>query len=191
MAAAKTLDEQGVSAEVIDLRTLVPLDVDTMVESVRRTGRAVVVHDAVQFAGPGAEIVATLQAECFGELAAPIERVAARFVPTPAARGARGADLPVGGAHRRGCRSGRSRRRVPVADFVIRIPRVSVAVSEAELTELLVDAGEHVEEGTPIYVIATEKVEQEIEAGASGTVQWTGTVGTTYDIGAEIGVITS
>jgi pyruvate/2-oxoglutarate dehydrogenase complex dihydrolipoamide acyltransferase (E2) component len=48
-----------------------------------------------------------------------------------------------------------------------------------------------VEEGTPIYAIATEKVEQEIEAGASGTVQWTGTVGTTYDIGAEIGVITT
>lgn len=80
---------------------------------------------------------------------------------------------------------------MPVADFIIRIPRVSVAVSEAELTELLVEAGEHVEEGTPIYAIATEKVEQEIEAGASGTVRWTGTVGTTYDIGAEIGVITS
>ncbi len=78
-----------------------------------------------------------------------------------------------------------------MADFVIRIPRVSVAVSEAELTGLLVDAGERVEAGTPIYVIATEKVEQEIEAGASGTVRWTGQVGTTYDIGAEIGVISS
>jgi pyruvate/2-oxoglutarate dehydrogenase complex dihydrolipoamide acyltransferase (E2) component len=78
-----------------------------------------------------------------------------------------------------------------MAEFVIRIPRVSVAVSEAELTGLLVDAGERVEEGTPIYVIATEKVEQEIEAGASGIVQWTGQVGTTYDIGAEIGVISS
>ena len=78
-----------------------------------------------------------------------------------------------------------------MADFTIRIPRVSVAVSEAELTELLVAAGEHVEEGAPIFVIATEKVEQEIEAGASGTVQWTGETGTTYDIGAEIGVITS
>jgi pyruvate/2-oxoglutarate dehydrogenase complex dihydrolipoamide acyltransferase (E2) component len=77
-----------------------------------------------------------------------------------------------------------------VADFVIRIPRVSVAVSEAELTDFLVVAGEHVEEGTPLYVIATEKAEQEIEAGASGTVQWTGLIGTTYDIGAEIGVIT-
>jgi pyruvate/2-oxoglutarate dehydrogenase complex dihydrolipoamide acyltransferase (E2) component len=78
-----------------------------------------------------------------------------------------------------------------VADFVIRIPRVSVAVSEAELTEFLVPAGEYVAEGTPIYVIATEKVDQEIEAGASGTVQWTGEIGTTYDIGAQIGVITS
>ncbi|MDT5094456.1 MAG: hypothetical protein QOH60_3819 [Mycobacterium sp.] len=78
-----------------------------------------------------------------------------------------------------------------MGDFVIRIPRVSVAVSEAELVDLLVEHGEHVEEGTPIYTIATEKVEQEIEAGASGTVEWTGEVGTTYDIGAQIGVITS
>jgi pyruvate dehydrogenase E1 component beta subunit len=85
LAAATALQEQGVSAEVVDLRTLVPLDIETIVESVRRTRRAVVAHDAVQFAGPGAEIVATLQSECFTELAAPIERVGARFVPTPAA----------------------------------------------------------------------------------------------------------
>jgi pyruvate/2-oxoglutarate dehydrogenase complex dihydrolipoamide acyltransferase (E2) component len=77
-----------------------------------------------------------------------------------------------------------------MADFIIRIPRVSVAVSEAELIELLVEGGQHVDEGTPIYVIATEKAEQEIEAGASGIVQWSGDIGTTYDIGAEIGVIT-
>jgi pyruvate/2-oxoglutarate dehydrogenase complex dihydrolipoamide acyltransferase (E2) component len=76
-----------------------------------------------------------------------------------------------------------------MADFVIRIPRTSVAVSEAELTELLVEDGEHVEEGTPIYAIATEKVETEIEAGASGVVHWTGEEGVTYDIGAEIGLI--
>ncbi|KUH95535.1 transketolase C-terminal domain-containing protein [Mycobacterium sp. IS-1556] len=87
LAAAASLDERGVSAEVVDLRTLVPLDVDTIVDSVQRTRRAVVIHDAVQFAGSGAEIVAILQAECFAELVAPIERVAARFVPTPAAPG--------------------------------------------------------------------------------------------------------
>ena len=77
-----------------------------------------------------------------------------------------------------------------MADFVIRIPRVSVAVSEAELIEFLVEGGVHVEEGTPIYAIATEKVDQEIQAGASGTVGWSGKLGTTYHIGAEIGVIT-
>ena len=78
-----------------------------------------------------------------------------------------------------------------MGDFVIRIPRVSVAVSEAELIDFLVEDGQHVEEGTPIYVIATEKVEQEIEAGAAGTVQWSGEVGGVYDIGVEIGVIKS
>jgi pyruvate/2-oxoglutarate dehydrogenase complex dihydrolipoamide acyltransferase (E2) component len=78
-----------------------------------------------------------------------------------------------------------------MGDFVIRIPRVSVAVSEAELVQLLVDNGQHVEEGMPIYVIATEKAEQEIEAGASGTVVWTAEVGASYNIGTEIGVIKS
>jgi pyruvate dehydrogenase E1 component beta subunit len=86
MAAAAKLDADGISAEVVDLRTLVPLDVPTMVESVQRTRRAVVVHDAVTFAGPGAEIVATLQERLYGELAAPIGRVGARFLPAPAAR---------------------------------------------------------------------------------------------------------
>ena len=84
LAAAATLEQEGISAEVLDLRTLVPLDVPTMVESVRRTRHAVVVHDAVEFAGPGAEIAAILQREAFGDLAAPVERLGARFVPNPA-----------------------------------------------------------------------------------------------------------
>ncbi len=86
LAAASALEADGISTEVVDLRTLVPLDVPTMVESVRRTKRAVVVHDAVRFAGPGAEVTAILQEELFGELAAPIARVGARFVPNPSAR---------------------------------------------------------------------------------------------------------
>jgi acetoin:2,6-dichlorophenolindophenol oxidoreductase subunit beta len=85
LAAAETLAGQDISAEVVDLRTLVPLDVDTIVESARRTRRAVIIHDAVQFGGPGAEIAAILQSELFGELVAPVERVAARFIPNPAA----------------------------------------------------------------------------------------------------------
>ena len=84
LGAAAALEGDGISAEVLDLRTLVPLDVPAMLESVRRTTRAVVVHDAVQFAGPGAEVVAVLQQELFGVLTAPIGRVGARFVPNPA-----------------------------------------------------------------------------------------------------------
>jgi len=84
LGAATALEADGISAEVLDLRTLVPLDVPALLESVGRTRRAVVVHDAVQFAGPGAEVAAILQKELFGELLAPVERVGARFVPNPA-----------------------------------------------------------------------------------------------------------
>ena len=86
--------EYGVSAEVVDLRTLVPLDVETIVESVGRTRRAVIAHHAVGFAGPGAEIAAILSAELFGRLEAPIERVGARFVPTPASAALEAMALP-------------------------------------------------------------------------------------------------
>jgi pyruvate dehydrogenase E1 component beta subunit len=86
MAAASKLEQEGISAEVLDLRTLVPLDVPAMLDSVGRTRRAVVVHDAVRFAGPGAEISAILHEELFSVLTAPVARVGARFVPNPAAR---------------------------------------------------------------------------------------------------------
>ena len=76
-----------------------------------------------------------------------------------------------------------------MADFTIRIPRVSVAISEATLLELFVREGEHVDEGQPLFLIATDKAETEIEAGASGTVHWTGSPGAVYEIGAEIGLI--
>lgn len=76
-------------------------------------------------------------------------------------------------------------------DFKVQIPRVSVAVSEATLVDVLVAEGAHVEEGDPLFVIETEKVETEIEAGASGTVHWTGEPGTVYEIGAAIGEIRS
>jgi pyruvate dehydrogenase E1 component beta subunit len=95
LKAARTLEtEHGVSAEVVDLRTLVPLDVETMVESVSRTRRAVVAHHAVEFAGPGAEIAAILSAQLFGRLEAPVERVGAKYVPTPAAPALEAAVLP-------------------------------------------------------------------------------------------------
>jgi pyruvate dehydrogenase E1 component beta subunit len=81
--AAEQLASEGVQAEVIDPRTLVPLDVDTIVASVRRTGRAVVAHEAVTTGGFGAELTAQIQQEAFDRLEAPIQRVGAPFEPVP------------------------------------------------------------------------------------------------------------
>ena len=79
-AAARVL---GIDAEIIDLRTIVPLDVHTIVESVRRTGRCVIAHEATRFAGFGAELSATIQEQCFWELEAPIGRVGGWDTPYP------------------------------------------------------------------------------------------------------------
>ena len=84
-AAMSVIAERGISAAVIDLRTLVPLDVETLVSAVARTGRCVVVHEAPLSAGFGAEVVATLMEEAFYDLDAPVVRVAAYDVPFPPA----------------------------------------------------------------------------------------------------------
>ncbi|MGZ4186404.1 MAG: alpha-ketoacid dehydrogenase subunit beta, partial [Solirubrobacteraceae bacterium] len=81
--AAERLADEGVQAEVIDPRTLVPLDIDTIAASVRRTGRAVVAHEAVVTGGFGAEVTARIQQEAFDCLEAPIQRVGAPFEPVP------------------------------------------------------------------------------------------------------------
>ena len=83
LAAAERLAAEGIEAEVIDPRTLVPLDLDSIVESVRRTNRLVVAHEAVEHGGFGAEIVAQVQAAAFDHLDAPIQRVGAPFTPIP------------------------------------------------------------------------------------------------------------
>jgi pyruvate/2-oxoglutarate/acetoin dehydrogenase E1 component len=83
LAAAEQLAAEGFEAEVIDPRTLVPLDLDAIVGSVKRTGRLVVAHEAVAFGGFGAEIAAEVAAAAFDYLDAPIERVGAPFTPIP------------------------------------------------------------------------------------------------------------
>jgi pyruvate dehydrogenase E1 component beta subunit len=83
LSAAAALESEGISVELLDLRTLVPLDVPLLLESVARTRRAVVVHDAVRFVGPGAEISSILHEELFDVLDAPVGRLGARSVPNP------------------------------------------------------------------------------------------------------------
>jgi 2-oxoisovalerate dehydrogenase E1 component beta subunit len=76
-------EEAGVDAEVIDLRTLVPVDIETIVASVKKTGRCVVVHEAPRTSGFGGELSALVQEHCFYELQAPIERVTGWDTPYP------------------------------------------------------------------------------------------------------------
>lgn len=83
LAAAETLAAEGIDAEVLDLRTLSPLDQDTILASVRKTGRAVVAHEAVRQGGFGAELSATIAEEAFDALKAPVVRIGAPFVPIP------------------------------------------------------------------------------------------------------------
>jgi pyruvate dehydrogenase E1 component beta subunit len=83
-AAAARLAERGISAEVIDLRSLSPLDMETVTRSVERTNRALVVHEAVLHGGLGAEIAARIQETAFDWLDAPVERLGAPFAPVPA-----------------------------------------------------------------------------------------------------------
>jgi len=83
--AAALAAEEGISAGVLDLRSLVPLDVDALCDAVARCGRAVVVHEATLTAGFGAEVAATIQEEAFWSLEAPIARVAAPDTPYPIA----------------------------------------------------------------------------------------------------------
>jgi pyruvate dehydrogenase E1 component beta subunit len=83
MAAATRLAEAGIEVEVIDVRTVQPLDSAAILDSVRRTNRAVVVHEAVTFGGIGAEISAQIQEEAFDYLDAPVLRIGAPFSPVP------------------------------------------------------------------------------------------------------------
>jgi len=83
LKAAEQADEDGVSVEVVDPRTLLPLDEDALVESVKKTSRCVVAHEAVARMGFGAEVVAVVQQGAFDYLDAPIERVGAKFAPIP------------------------------------------------------------------------------------------------------------
>ncbi len=83
--ALAAVAQMGVDAEVIDLRSIMPLDTQTIVESVNRTGRCVIAHEATRFGGFGGELTATIQEECFWALEAPIQRVTGWDTPYPLA----------------------------------------------------------------------------------------------------------
>ena len=84
--AQAAAEETGIDAEIIDLRTLLPLDLDAIVASVKKTGRCVIVHEATLTSGFGAELAALVQEHCFYHLEAPIQRVTGWDTPYPHAQ---------------------------------------------------------------------------------------------------------
>jgi pyruvate/2-oxoglutarate/acetoin dehydrogenase E1 component len=81
--AAKELEAQGIDAEVLDLRSLVPLDFEAIAQSVKKTGRVLIVHEACERSGFGAEVAAQIADKLFDELDAPILRVCGANIPVP------------------------------------------------------------------------------------------------------------
>lgn len=94
LAAAETLAADGLDVEVIDPRTLQPLDIESIAASVRKTHRALVAHEAVRFGGIGGEIAAQIQEEAFDYLDAPVGRVGAPFAPVPFSPALEGLYIP-------------------------------------------------------------------------------------------------
>jgi 2-oxoisovalerate dehydrogenase E1 component len=91
---AQELESEGVDVEVIDLRTIVPFDQETVLDSIRKTNRALVVYEDHEFIGFGAEICAQIADEAFTSLDAPVRRVAGEFSPIPFAHALERAVLP-------------------------------------------------------------------------------------------------
>jgi pyruvate/2-oxoglutarate/acetoin dehydrogenase E1 component len=85
MNVANKLEKEGISVEIVDPRTLVPLDKEKILESVKKTGKVVIVHEAVKQGGWGGEMAGIISEEAFSYLDAPIKRVGAKFAPIPAA----------------------------------------------------------------------------------------------------------
>ena len=94
MEAANTLAAEGISCEIVDPRSIKPLDIDLIVESVRKTNRCVVVEECYQTGGVGAEIAAQLQDRCFEDLDAPVGRVTTSENPMPYAANLENETLP-------------------------------------------------------------------------------------------------
>jgi pyruvate dehydrogenase E1 component beta subunit len=93
-AVAEKLAAEGISAEVIDLRTISPLDTETFLASVAKTGRAVIVHEAVKPFGVGAEIASLIYESLYGQLKGPVQRVGSNYAPVPFSKPLEDAHVP-------------------------------------------------------------------------------------------------
>ena len=178
LEAARLVAEEGIDAEVLDLRTLVPLDDRALTASVRRTGRCLVVHEAQGFAGVGAEIAARVQERCFDALRAPVLRVTGLDIPYPPPL-LESAHLPDAERVSAGLRrllgsTGPARRPAPPApagpDRTFRLPDLGEGLTDAEVLEWTVAVGDTVEHDQVVVEVETAKSVVTLPSPYAGTV---------------------
>ena len=155
----------GISVEIVDPRTLQPLDEDTLVESVKKTNRAVVAHEAVTRMGFGAEVAAVLQEKAFDWLDAPIERVGAKFAPLAFAPAMEQFVVPQPADVLAAVKKTRGARLMATD---VKLPRLGQGMESGTIVKWLKAEGDTVEKGEPLYEVDTDKATQEVEAEASG-----------------------
>ena len=179
LAAADRLAAEDIGAEVIDVATLKPLDSATILASVARTGRLVIVHEAPMTCGYGAEIAARVAGRGLTTLLAPIERVTGYDTMMPYL--ARGGRLSAGRRPRAG--GGATHHGLRMSTF--NLPDLGEGLQEAEIVSWHVAEGDHVVVDQPLVSVETEKAVVEIPSPQAGHVaRLLATVGERVKVGA-------
>ena len=188
LEAATAAAEEGRSIEVVDLRSLSPLDIDTVAASVEKTGRLVVVHEAPTFLGIGAEVAARVTERCFYHLEAPVLRVGGFDTPYPPA-GSRRTTCPTStGCSTPSTARSRSEEGGHMPDLKqFRLPDVGEGLTEAEIVTWQVKPGDTVQVNDIVVEIETAKSLVELPSPFAGVVaELLVAEGTTVDVGTPI-----
>ena len=170
--AANALADRGVSAEVVDLRTITPMDTDTVLASVAKTSRALVLYESHRFLGVGAEVAAVIAEEAFEHLDAPVMRLAPPNVPVPFSPSLEDAFLPSVEDIERGRRTAARPGSPPdggVRMANVTMPQLGETVIEGTILKWLKSEGESVAQDEPLFEISTDKVDTEVPSPAAGT----------------------
>ena len=194
LASAEVLERDGVSVEVIDPRSLVPLDIEGIVESVRKTHRLIVVDESTPCGSAASEIVSVTVEAAFEYLDAPPTKVCSANTPMPFSPGPRACRSPEprrdrqGGTERARRRLAASKREIMRVDVVM--PKWGLTMQEATIVRWLKNVGASVLAEEPLLEIETEKVDAEILSPSAGTlVQIFFEAGAVVPVGKRLAIV--
>ena len=179
LEAAEKLAGEGIEVEVVDLRTLLPLDRETVLESVRRTNKLLVVHEDTRTGGIAGEIAALVTEAAFEDLDGPIRRVTSLDTPVPFSPPLEEHFLPnaerIAAAARELAQLLNASKRIGRQEKLMAVdvimPQMGESIFEGTITKWLKKPGDQVERDEPLFEISTDKVDAEIPAPAAGVLR--------------------